>query len=270
LDEKGQEVLGAKPVDVEHTLGTNLAIPLIFDDNPKAFGRGKSIFDSKIGAFDAIDEVLSQWIDSLRDGRVQKYMPIGLLPRNPHNGAVVGLSPFETRFVQTEMDMAEGADNSIKVVQPAIDTAAFEASYAGFLTLALQGVVAPATLGIDLKRGENATAQREREKATLYTRSKIIDGLRRALVQLVKASLALYDGLKGDEPGEYEVQVEFGEYAAPTFDSQLETIGKGVAAGIVSLETAVEQLYGDSWTDGQKEAEVARLRQKTLAKHGEM
>jgi hypothetical protein len=264
VDGAGDEVIGEKPADISHNLGIMLAVPLLFDENPKFEGRGKSIFDGKIGAFDALDEVISQWVDALRDGRVQKYVPVGLLPRNPHNGQVKGLSSFENRFIQTEMDLAEGADNSVKIIQPQIDTAALEASYASFLNLALQGVLAPATLGLDLKRNDNAAAQREKEKATLYTRGKIIDGLRQSLVKLVKAVLTAYDALQGCAAREYQVQVEFGEYAAPTFDSQVEIIGKAVSSGIMSYKTAVEQLYGDSWTKEQKDEEMERLKQSAI------
>ncbi|MCL2575136.1 MAG: phage portal protein [Defluviitaleaceae bacterium] len=259
---KGEEVIGEKPADVEHNLGINLAVPLIFDDNPKFEGRGKSIFDSKIGAFDAIDEIISQWVDALRDGRVQKYIPAQMLPRNPHNGKLQAMNAFESRFVQTEMDLAEGADNSIKVVQPHIDTEAFEASYANFLNIALQGILSPSTLGIDLKRSDNAMAQREKEKATLYTRGKIIGGLRVALAQLTRVVMALNDALYANVPVDYEVQAEFGEYAAPSFDSQIESVGKGVQLGIISVETALEQLYGDTWTTQQKNDEIRRLCQK--------
>ncbi|MCL2619850.1 MAG: capsid protein [Defluviitaleaceae bacterium] len=247
------------PADVLHGLGVILAVPLIFDENPRFAGRGKSVFDGKIHAFDALDEVISQWVDALRDGRVQKYVPSQMLPRDPRTGEVRGLGGFESRFVQTQMDLAEGADNSVKVVQPLIDTDALEASFAGFLNLALQGVLAPATLGMDLKRGDNATAQREREKATLYTRGRIIDGLRGVLATLVKVVLVALDAANGEEVRDYKVAVEFGEYAAPDFGSQIEVVAKGVTAGVMSFETAVEQLYGDTWTQEQKADEVARL-----------
>ncbi|MDR2167529.1 MAG: phage portal protein [Clostridiales bacterium] len=260
---KGEEIAGERPPDIEHNLGIMLAVPLIFDENPKFEGRGKSIFDGKIGAFDALDEVISQWVDALRDGRVQKYIPLGLLPRNPNNGQVQGLSSFESRFIQTEMDLAEGADNSVKIIQPQIDTDALADSYAGFLNLALQGILAPATLGLDLKRNDNAAAQREKEKATLYTRGKIIDGLRSCICKLVSVTLAAYDALHGRAAGDYQVQVEFGDYAAPDFGSQIEIVGRGVAAGIISHKTAVDQLYGDTWTQEMKDEEVARLCAKT-------
>ena len=247
---------------VSHSIGMNLAIPLIFDENPRFAGRGKSIFDGKIGAFDALDEVLSQWIDALRDGRVHKYIPIGLLPRNPHNGQVMGLSSFESRFIQTEMDLAEGADNSIKVVQPHIDTAALAESCNNFINLALQGIIAPATLGIDLKRRDNAEAQREKEKTTLYTRNKLIGTLREVISTLATTSVAAYNGLYGINAPICDATVEFGEYAAPNFDSLIETVGKGRQMGVISIENAIDQLYGNTWSTEQKETEIKRLKEE--------
>ncbi|MCL2353227.1 MAG: capsid protein, partial [Defluviitaleaceae bacterium] len=267
VDEKGHEVeiLERYTKDgvgdgIKHQLGFNLAVPLMFEASPKFTGRGKSIFDGKIGAFDALDEIVSTWVDALRDGRVQKYIPNQYLPRDARSGRVKGLNPFQSRFIQTQMDLSEGADNSVKIVQPSIATSAFEASYASFLTMALQGIVAPATLGIDLRRNDNAAAQREREKATLYTRGKIIGALRGCIKKLVERVLAFDDAINGFEVGSYEATVEFGEYATPTFDAQIEAVARGVAGGVISVETAVEQLYGDTWSAEQKRVEVERLK----------
>ena len=58
------------------------------------------------------------------------------------------------------------------------------------------------------------------------------------------------------------VTVEFGEYANPSFESQVETISKGKTGGIMSTEAAVEELYGDSKDDTWKEAEVRRIKEE--------
>ena len=255
---KGREFL-----PIEHDLGINLAVSLIFDENPRFEGRGKSVFDGKLGAFDVLDEVLSQWVDALRDGRAQKYIPAGLLPRNPHNGEIMGLSPFQSRFIRTEMDLAEGADNSIKMLQANIDTAALSASCANYLNFALQGIIAPSTLGIDLKGRDNAEAQREKEKATLYTRGRIIGVLREVVGRLAEAAVAAYNGFHGKEGVDCKAKVEFGEYAMPDFGSQIEIIGRGRQMGVISVENAVEQLYGSSWSAEEKEAEAGRLKLET-------
>lgn len=237
-----------------------MALPLMFFRSKKWPGRGKSLFDSKADSFDALDEVISQWIDAIRSGRVQKYIPEDMIPKNPKDGSLLKPNPFDNQFIRIGSVMAEDAKGQIDMVQPQILYEAFVNSYASTLDMCLQGIISPATLGIDLKKTDNAEAQREKEKATLYTRGKIIERLNEIIPQLVAIIMKVYDNLKEQLPNEYEASVSFGEYASPSFDSVVETVGKARTYGIMSIETSVEQLYGDTWTEEQKAEEVARLR----------
>ncbi|NWL90003.1 capsid protein [Paenibacillus sp. 79R4] len=237
-----------------------MALPLMFFRSKKWPGRGKSLFDSKADSFDALDEVISQWIDAIRSGRVQKYIPLDLLPKDLNTGKPMSPNPFDNQFIKIGAVMAEEAKGQIDMVQPQILYEAFVSSYASTLDMCLQGIISPATLGIDLKKTDNAEAQREKEKATLYTRGKIIERLNEIIPQLVSIVMKVYDNIKERTVGEYEASVSFGEYASPSFDSVVETVGKARTYGIMSIETSVEQLYGDTWTEEQKAEEVARLR----------
>jgi len=134
------------------------------------------------------------------------------------------------------------------------------------MEMALQGIIAPATLGIDLKRRDNATAQREKEKATLYTRAKLIGSLRSQVGQLCRAAVMSCNYYYGNSRAASACSVEFGEYASPSFDSQIAAIGSGVKQGIISIENAVEQLYGTSWSSNSKEEEVKRLKEQLYGK----
>lgn len=231
--------------------------------SPKWKGRGKSIYDGgKADSFDALDEVVSQWMDAIRDGRVQKYIPEDLIPRNPETGALMRPNPFDNRFIKIGSTLAEDAKSQISMVQPQILYQAFVESYASALDMCLQGIVSPATLGIDLKKTDNAEAQREKEKATLYTRGKIIERLNEVIPQVVATALMVLDTLNGRAVGSYEPSVKFGEYASPSFDAVVETVGKARTFGVMSLERAVEEMYGDTWTDEEKAAEVARLKEE--------
>ncbi|MCY9734158.1 capsid protein [Paenibacillus alvei] len=237
-----------------------MAVPLAFFRSKKWKGRGKSIFDSKADSFDALDEVISQWVDAIRAGRVQKYIPEDLIPKNPQNGALMKPNPFDNQFIRVGSVMAEDAKGQIDMVQPAILYEAFVASYASALDMCLQGIVSPSTLGIDLKKTDNAEAQREKEKATLYTRGKIIERLNEVIPQLVDVALKVYDTMHSRSAGEYKPSIKFGEYASPSFDAVVETVGKARTFGIMSVERAVEELYGDTWTDEEKAGEVQRLK----------
>lgn len=237
-----------------------MAVPLRFFKSPKWPGRGKSIFEAKSDSFDALDEVISQWIDAIRAGRVQKYIPEDLIPRHPKTGATMRPNPFDNQFIRVGAVMAEDAKGQITTVQPDIAYEAFVESYANALDMCLQGIISPATLGIDLKKTDNAEAQREKEKTTLYTRSKIIDALNEVIPRLVDVALKVHDTMQRRNPGEYKASITFGEYASPDFDSVVETVGKARSFGIMSIERAVEEMYGDTWTDEEKAEEVARLK----------
>lgn len=239
-----------------------MAVPLMFFKSPKWEGRGKSIFDSKSDSFDALDEVISQWIDAIRDGRVQKYIPEDLIPKNPLTGELMKPNSFDNKFIKIGSSLAEDASNQIDMKQADINYLAYVESYANTVDMCLQGIISPSTLGIDLKKTDNAEAQREKEKTTLYTRNKMVDILTEVIPQLVDIILKTNDVLNNKTPGEYEVSIVFGEYASPSFDAVVETVGKAKSYGVMSIEQCIEELYGDTWTDEDKATEVQRIKEQ--------
>lgn len=252
----------AQLADVSYAGDFIMAIPLMFFKSKKWPDRGKSLFESKSDSFDALDEVISQWVDAIRAGRVQKYIPEELIPKNPKTGELMRPNPFDNQFIKIGSIMAEDAKNQIDMVQAEINYEAFVSTYASALDMCLQGIISPATLGIDLKKTDNAEAQREKEKATLYTRGKIIERLNEVVPQLIDIVLKVYDTMRNRKAGEYRATIKFGEYASPSFDTVVETVGKAKTYGIMSIEQAVEELYGDTWTDEQKAEEVRRLKEE--------
>lgn len=237
-----------------------LAVPIKFYSSNKFEGRGQSIFDKKIDAFDSFDEAYSQWIDALRAGRTKEYIPESLIPRDGETGKVLKPNPFDNRYIQTDADMSERAGNKITTESGDIRHDSYMATYATALELCLQGIMSPATLGIDVKKLDNAEAQREKEKVTLYTRDTITEVLQPALEELVRITVTAYFRSVNTQSPEYDVTVTFQDYANPSFESQIETIGKGRVQGILSIEACVDELYGDDRDDQWKEEEVARLK----------
>ena len=129
----------------------------------------------------------------------------------------------------------------------------------------MQGLISPSTMGIDVKKLDNAEAQREKEKATLYTRNAIVSALSEEVPKIVSAAVMFYKELHvtdGQTLEPVEVTVDFGEYANPSFESQIETIGKGRTNGIISVEAAIDELYGDSKDEDWKKKEVKRLKEE--------
>ena len=238
-----------------------LAVPAKIYSSKKYPNRGGSIFDDgKLDNFDALDEAWSQWMDALRAGRAKTYIPEGLLPRDPNTGALIKPNAFDNRYIATEANMSEKADSKITTEQPAIPHDSYLASYVTALDLCLQGIISPSTLGIDVKKLDNAEAQREKEKATLYTRGSIVKALQKVLPRVIQAHFDAYNILNKATLEEVKVDVNFGEYANPSFESQVETVSKAKTGGIMSIEASVDELYGDSKDEEWKKEEVARLK----------
>lgn len=223
-------------------------------------GRGSSIFDGKADNFDSFDETWSQWMDALRRGRSKEYIPENLLPRDPKSGQVMKPNAFDHAFISVEKPMGENDKTQIEIKQPSIPHESYQSTYITALDLCLQGVLSPSTLGIDVKKLDNAEAQREKEKVTLYTRNKLVQALQDTLPDLVEMVLKVRNIQLKQTPEDVQVKVTFGEYANPSFESQVETVGKGKQQGIMSVEACVEELYGDSKDDEWKAEEIARLK----------
>lgn len=237
-----------------------LAKSLQVYESVKFEGRGGSIFEGKLDSFDAFDEAWSQWMDALRAGRAKTYVPESYVPKNPETGEMLKPNPFDNRFIAGDDNMSENGKNVIQTEQPNIPHDSYAASYCTALDLCLQGIISPSTLGIDVKKLDNADAQREKEKATLYTRNAIVETLQEELPELINICINAHNILNKKAVQKVEVDVPFGEYANPSFESQVETVGKGKTQGIMSIEACVDELYGDSKDDQWKQEEVARLK----------
>ena len=236
-----------------------MAVPFYVYSNPRVQGRGKSIFDGKTDDFDSLDEAWSQWIQAMRDGRATKYIPQDLIPRNTETQELLVPNPFDNTFIAVQGGMSENAADKIEVTQPVIPHESYLSTYITALDLCLQGIISPSTIGIDVKKLDNADAQREKEKTTLYTRGKIIDALQTTIPELINTVFKSLDTLNQVTVEETETSVEFGDYANPSFESQIETVGKAKSSAIMSNEAVVDELYGDTKTEEWKQEEIDRL-----------
>ena len=237
-----------------------MALPMMFYKSAKFKGRGRSIFDRKTDSFDAYDEAISQWQDALRLGRVKTYIPETMIPRDPETGTIIPPNPFDNQYIALKGTMSEDSSDKITVDAPTIDYNGLLQTYINTLDMCLQGILSPSTLGIDVKKLDNAEAQREKEKVTLYTRDKIIDVLNDVIPELVKNALGVYAALYDMAVEDVDASIIFGEYANPSFEAQVETLGKAASSNLMSTETQVDELWGDTKDDEWKEKEVARIK----------
>lgn len=237
-----------------------LAEYISFYSSDKFEGRGQSVFDAKRDNFDALDEAWSQWMDALRAGRTKTYIPENLIPRNPNTGELVTANTFDNRFVKLATALSENDNSKVITEAGTIQYEGYLSTYITALDLCLQGLISPSTLGIDTKKLDNAEAQREKEKATLYTRQTIVTELQRVLPALIQNVFNAYNTMNKTPLADVVCDVAFGEYANPSFESQVETVGKAKTQGIMSIEASVDELYGNSRDNEWKKEEVARLK----------
>ena len=247
---------------VEYAGEFMMAVPLRFFKSSRWQGRGKSVFDDKCDSFDALDECWSQWLDALRKGRTKEYIPDSMLPKNPNTGVTLQPNPFDNAYITCSTFMGEGVAPHIETVQPSIPVESYLGTYMTALDLCLQGLISPSTLGIDIKKLDNAEAQREKEKATLYTRNSIVATLQSIIPKLTESIFKAYDTFYKRPVSDIadKVEIPFGEYANPSFESQVETCGKARQFGLMSVETMLDELYGDTRTAEWKTAEAARIK----------
>lgn len=246
--------------DVENANNFMMAVNFKIYNSKKHKNRGKSIFENKIDAFDSYDEVWSQWMLAIRKGQLKEYIPEALLPRDPKTGEILRKNDFDVSFIATETDMSEGAKNQIQTTQGNIQHDALLTTYITALDQCLQGIISPSTLGIDVKKLDNADAQREKEKTTLYKREEIVTVLSQITKTLVDLIFKVKDTMEKKQLTDVNVDPTFGGYANPSFEAQIETVGKASAANIMSIEAQVDELWGDTRSDEWKKEEVKRIK----------
>ena len=248
-------------VPVEYETAFIAAVPVMFRASNQFDGRGMSVFHNKIDVFDSLDEIWSQWMLAVRKGQIKTFVPEPYLPRNPKTGEVLGYNDFDNDYIAYSPGMPENDSSRITTSQGQIQSEALLAAYVTALDLCLQGILSPSTLGIDVKKLDNADSQREKEKTTLYTRDKTLEALMPIIQNVVQTALKFKDNIHrqtGDT--DIDVTVCFGGYANPSFEAQVETVGKAATTGIMSIEARVEELYGNDKDEDWKREEVKRLK----------
>lgn len=240
------------------------AVPVIYGKSSLYKGRGKSLIEDKEECFDSLDEAWSQWMEALRAGRTKTYIPRNCIPYDENTGKLKQPNFFDDQFIELGDMVDENGKARIQTESPTIQHESYLSSYITALDLCLQGVLSPSTLGIDTKKLDNAEAQREKEKTTLYTRQNFVELLENVIPQLVKTAINADLIIKNRAviSDDMEVKVKFGEYANPSFESQVETVGKARQNGIMSIATSVDELYGDSKSEDWKAEEVQRIKEE--------
>lgn len=241
------------------------AVPCILLGNTSGQGGyGRSIFTGKIDLFDDLDQALSQASNAVRLSTPIEYFNKEYLERD-RNGMPKRPTSYDRKYLMVEgQHNADGVSvgSPVQVTQPNVEFGRYDDHAVQILLQILNGVLSPATLGIDVAKKDNAAAQREKEKVTIFTRNMLVDGEERILKSLINQMMCAQEFMHTGtiSRADYDISVKFNEFADDSFENKLEQLGKAYDMEEISPELYVEKLYGDSMSRAEKEAELEFLK----------
>lgn len=245
----------------KHILG--VPSKFFFDPNNKNYGR--SVYAGKIDNFDELDQILSQKSTTVKVSTPVEYIPSDLIERNK-NGTPMRAKLYNRQFVAIDgIPDGDGKMNSqIQTTQPQMNIDQYDQAYRGQLDVILTGFLSPATMGIEVAKKDNAEAQREKEKITIMTRNNIIARETTFLKELCCLLLYAQEYMNTGHITlvDHDVSVTFDEFANPSFEDKLETLGGAWKQGYISDEMYIDLLWGDKLSDEGKATELLEIKTK--------
>lgn len=248
-----------------------LGVPFIYFKNPIYKNYGKGVLEGKFTELDNLDQAESVASWCVRVSTPIEYYSEDVLERRNKNGIPSVPSAFNRQYVKKEtLPNGDGEvnDPSIITTQPHLDIAQYQNEIANIKLAILDGLISPATMGMDMARNNNALAQREKEKITISTRNTINKAETEALKKLIKIAIATYKFLNSNGvfyiDDEMEINIKYNEFANPSFENELQILGNAWNLGQISTEKYVELLWGDKISDEDKAKEVAYLEKNRM------
>jgi len=245
------------------------AAPTAIFEDTQTEGYGRSIFTGKIDLFDDLDQCWSQDANSVRRSTVIEMMNTNYLERDTETGMPLMPNSFDRKYVMfnggTNADGSTAGQDGIIVTQPQIQFAQFSGEAIQILIQIINGIMSPATLGIDIAKKDNAASQREKEKVTIFTRNSIIKESVKFLKQLFSELLCANElmNLTKITVKNYDITVKFDEFANEAFENKTQTVLEAFNGGIMSPEMAINMLYGDSLSEADKNRELEYIKKSS-------
>lgn len=236
------------------------AVPCILLGNTsRQWGYGRSIFTGKIDLFDDLDQALSQSSNAVRLSTPIEYIDEEYLERDK-NGLPKKPKAYDRKYI-----MMKGQKNGdglstgqpVQITQPSVEFSRYSEHAVQILLQILNGILSPATLGIDIAKKDNAAAQREKEKVTIFTRNALINGEERILRSLMEQMLMAKEFMDTGAVSvhAYDISVKFNEFADDSFENKLEALGKAYDMEEISTDMYLNKLYGDTLSEEERAAE---------------
>ena len=154
---------------------------------------GESDFSGSYGAFDAIDEIISTWIQQFRDGKLNRYFPEEMMLKDMASGKYTTPGEFQNDHILYADSPSENVDKQkILYEQGDLRTEKHVESYKIWVTQALNNSgLSPLTVGVTGLESIDASSQsqQEREKVSIRTRNRKIEMWQEFLEDFLKIAL---------------------------------------------------------------------------------
>lgn len=239
------------------------ARPLMYYYNPLRPERGKSIYDGIIELLDMLDEVWTQAAQTNRVSTPVEYYNVDVLERTK-KGKPILPNLYNRQFVegpgQTDSD-GINSNKGIETTQPDLNFDKYGALASDIVNQILIGRLSPSSLGINIARDDNALAQREKEKQTLFTRNNYIERETKFIKGICEdaAILKNYIDTGMIEDMKLEISVKYDEFANPSFETELQVLGPAWSQGQISTDQYVKLLWAGKLSPEEMEAEKSYL-----------
>lgn len=233
---------------------------------------GESDYAGSYGAFDAVDEIISTWIQEFRDGKLYRYFPKELLNRTA-SGDLNVPSDFEKDHFLYEDSSSENMEKQkIQYHQGDIRVEKHIESYKIWVTQILNNAgLSPLTVGVTGLESiaANEQSQQEREKVSIRTRNEKIETWTEFLQDFLQTTLEFYLMIKGMEQNddntynvgnlpEFDIKISFNDYIIKSKADRTEEVRNGLGSSWDILN-AVKYVHREK-TEREQLAISARIK----------
>jgi hypothetical protein len=244
----------------------------VFVDSP----FGQSDYDVAFSLFDGLDEILSGIVEEIRTNKTMRYIPEDFIPRD-QAGNFNRINAYVTNFIKYKSDIDQ--DSKSKIETTAIPDKTME-HYEKWRVL-VQNVcnacgLSPISLGIDGLTSVSSSDKtlQEKNKTSLETRALKIELWQPFIEKMLLKLLEMTSYIQSQYPetipdgfprisvdwSNAELAVQFNDYLVNSLEDRIQTWSQAKAGGIASIETIVNQIWGDELTQEDKDAEVNRIK----------
>lgn len=234
-----------------------LGAPNIYFDDASGDLPGRSLYTGKLDLFDDLDQCLSQAANSVRRSTPTEVWDVNYLERDKNTGMPIMPHAYDRKYISFRgARSGDGSvnNNPVQTTQPQINFSQYSDQAVQILLQIINGIMAPATLGIDVAKKDNGESQREKEKVTIFTRNLICreeEFILRDLMEqvLIADELMNYQKVTCTD---YDIYIKYEEFADASFENKIETVATALQASLMTDELAVQYLYKDSISAEQK------------------